>query len=145
MVPIPAPACTGRCPGAKSTLHSLLPVALTAVALQATPWPANGQAERPAPRPDPLHAQAPVPPLVHNSAMATYRRQVAVPLGSWREANDTVTRIGGWRAYTREANQAEAPAAAAPATAASTPMAKPAAPAPTLPSGHGGHHEPETK
>ena len=60
--------------------------------------------------PDPLDARSVVPPSVHSSALASFRRFVEVPVGSWREANETVTRIGGWRAYTREANQPEAPA-----------------------------------
>ena len=65
--------------------------------------------------PDPLDAQANVPPLIHQSPLARYRSAGDVKVGSWREANDTVTRIGGWRAYAREA-QAPAAAASAPAT-----------------------------
>lgn len=65
--------------------------------------------------PDPLDAQASVPPSIHRSPLARYRSAGDVELGSWREANDTVTRIGGWRAYAREAH-APAAAASAPAT-----------------------------
>ncbi|MDP1650823.1 MAG: hypothetical protein Q8M01_21860 [Rubrivivax sp.] len=86
-----------------------------------------------------------MPPYVHTSTLANYRRLGEVPVGSWREANDTVTRIGGWRAYTREAKQPEGPADAASAAAAGTPAAKTTAPMPTMPSGHGGHRDPETK
>lgn len=71
--------------------------------------------------PDPLDARAATAPLVHRSAFDAYRRlgdEQAVP---WREANETVKRIGGWRNYAREA--------AAPAAAASAPAAPPAAPA----------------
>jgi len=51
---------------------------------------------------------------VHTSSFAAYRRHAeAEPIG-WREANDTVARIGGWRAYAREA------AAASPAPASAT-------------------------
>lgn len=48
----------------------------------------------------------------------------------WREANDTVGKVGGWRAYAKEAH--EAPAAAAPAPAA-TGTADP----------HAGHAKPQ--
>ena len=52
----------------------------------------------------------------------------------WKDANDTVGRIGGWREYARESEQGGAtrPATAAPGNTA--PGAAPAAPA-----GHGGH------
>jgi hypothetical protein len=53
-------------------------------------------------------------------------------VGSWREANDTVNRIGGWRAYAREAKPPESPPPAANGTAAAVAPAKPAA-------GHGHH------
>ena len=79
---------------------------------------------QPAPsRPDPLDAQAQVPPAVHTSPLATYRRLGDDRRVPWPEANATVNRIGGWRAYAREAQQ--------PADAASaTPKAAPPAPAP---------------
>jgi len=52
---------------------------------------------------------------VHSSAFTGYRRQAEpAPIG-WRDANDTVTRIGGWRAYAREAAEPSAPAASTPA------------------------------
>jgi hypothetical protein len=64
-------------------------------------------------RPDPLDASAPVAPLTHRSALAAYRPAHDVPVGSWKDANDTVTRIGGWRAYAREpAAPSSAPAPA---------------------------------
>ena len=67
-------------------------------------------------KPDPLNAQAVVPALVHTSAFAAYRRYADAAPIAWKEANDTVTRIGGWRAYAREAAD---PSPAAPAAAAS--------------------------
>lgn len=83
---------------------------------------------------DPLQPGAAVPPLVYSSPLARYRVAGDVAVGSWTEANDTVTRIGGWRTYAREASQPEAPtpvpaARTAPA-AASSPPAEP---------GHGKH------
>jgi len=111
--------------------------ACTALAALATPLAARAQAPVPpvlGTRPDPLDAQARVPPLLHQSAFAQYRRLGEVPVGSWREANDTVTRIGGWRAYAREAAEpalpaASLPAVSVPAGSASAPGMKPAEPA----------------
>jgi hypothetical protein len=70
------------------------------------------------PRPDPADAKAPTGALVYRSALAAYRSHGAPvsPL-PWREANDAVERIGGWRAYAREASAAPAPAASAPGAA----------------------------
>ena len=66
------------------------------------------------PKPDPLDAQAAVPALVHRSSLARYRRLGDDKPTPWREANDTVTRIGGWRAYAREAQQPDPAPARAP-------------------------------
>lgn len=81
---------------------------------------------------NPLDATVAVPPVVHRSVFSGYRAQADAPLLGWKAANDEVGRIGGWRAYAREAN---APAATAPASA-------PAASAPQKPgpSGHPPHH-----
>lgn len=38
-----------------------------------------------------------------NSTFTGYRAYTEQPVGSWRDANDEVGRIGGWRAYAREA------------------------------------------
>jgi hypothetical protein len=115
-------------------IGALLAAASVAVA-QTAPTPST-------PKRDPLNAAEAVPPIQHRSAIANYRRHAEQPVGSWREANDTVTRIGGWRAYAREANQPEAPAAtpAPAAPAASSPAA--AKPAPAGHAGHIGHSKP---
>lgn len=68
-------------------------------------------------RPDPLNPGAAVPAATHATALARYRSAGDAKVGSWREANDTVARIGGWRVYAREAAQPEA----VPAPAASQP------------------------
>jgi hypothetical protein len=90
-------------------------------------------APRPAPTADPLDPAASVPALVYRSSLSTdYRRLRADPAVPWREANDTVGRIGGWRAYLREASQPEptaAPSAPVPPVPPSRP-ASAAAPAP---------------
>ena len=76
-----------------------------------------------------LDSAAPVAPLRHASAFADYRPLEESKVGSWREANDNVGRIGGWRNYAREASAALKAEAAAAAAAAS----RPASPAPAGP------------
>lgn len=51
----------------------------------------------------PLNAQAPVPTLSYTSSLSSYRPVLELSVGSWREANERVGRIGGWRVYQREA------------------------------------------
>lgn len=105
---------------ARCAAAGLLVLALPAAA-------ASGTTPR-ADRPDPLDSQAPVPALDHRSPLEGYRRlgeDIRVP---WRAANETVNRIGGWRAYAREAE----PPQAAPLPAA--PAAAPVPPAPARPS-----------
>lgn len=71
-----------------------------------------------APRADPLDAQARVPAVTYRSPLASYRRLGDDKPVPWKEANDTVTRIGGWRTYTRQAQQPDVPASAPVATPA---------------------------
>jgi len=73
-------------------------------------------------RPDPADARAAVPPVAYTSPFSGYARVGEGKPVSWREANDTVARIGGWRVYSREAQIPEA-----------------VAPAPAGGSGHSGH------
>jgi hypothetical protein len=79
----------------------------------------------------PADATATVPPPTYRSAFTGYKRLSEPPPADWKAANQNVERIGGWRAYAREAN-APSPAASAPAPAASAPetMRMPRAPAP---------------
>ncbi|MCU0923670.1 MAG: hypothetical protein MUF16_25655 [Burkholderiaceae bacterium] len=99
-----------------STRLGLLAAAwlVAAAGTQAQPAPATSTASNA----DPLQPDAAVPPVVYTSPLARYRIARDVEVGSWREANDTVTRIGGWRAYARQASQPEAPVPA-PAAASS--------------------------
>jgi len=83
-------------------------------------------------RPDPLDASAGAPSAAHRSAFKDYRRLDEAPAVRWRDANDTVDRIGGWRSYAREA---AAPAPSAAPAAASAPRTPPRPPA----TGHDGH------
>lgn len=84
-------------------LRRLVPAALLAGATAALAAP-----------PDPLDAEAPVPPLRHDSVTARHRPLAAQPVAPWQASNDTVGRVGGWRAYAREAHSGAADAAAAP-------------------------------
>jgi hypothetical protein len=92
-------------------------------------WPLAAAAQTAPPRPDPLDAKAAAASLSYRSSLADYRRSATDPAPlDWREANAQVERIGGWRAYAREAN---APEPAASATVPSAPRAShPAPPAP---------------
>lgn len=98
---------------------------------------------------DPLDAKAKVPAIVYQSPLRDYAKPGAPPISSWREANDNVNRIGGWRAYTREASRALSAEAApavvpavvppvAPAGSTPQPEAKPKA-SPMPGAGHGAH------
>jgi hypothetical protein len=78
--------------------HWLAPVILLAVATALYAQPASPVAPG-----DPLDEHAPVPTVTHASALAQYRKLTEEPVISWREANETVSRIGGWRSYAREA------------------------------------------
>jgi hypothetical protein len=73
-----------------------------------------------------------VPAASYASPLAGYRRLGDDKRVSWKDANETVNRIGGWRVYTREAQQPDA-AGSAPAAGAVPAPAAGAAPA------HGGH------
>ena len=85
-------------------------------------------------RADATDPKAVVPPLVYNSVLRGYRPNVEIEVGAWKDINDNVGRIGGWRVYAKEARQPDAAttdtgAASAPAN----PNAKP------MPAGHSGH------
>ncbi len=81
----------------------------TAIAVQAQGAGSPGAASpAPAARPDPLDARADVPALSYRSSFSRYRSLSDDKPLSWREANEAVARIGGWRVYAREARQPEA-------------------------------------
>ena len=51
-------------------------------------------------------ARTPVVPLAYQSPFAGYRPFSDDSVSPWREVNDLVGRIGGWKAYAREAYDA---------------------------------------
>ena len=58
-------------------------------------------------QPDPLNAQAHTPALEYQSPLSGYQPYSEPPLQNWREANDLVGRIGGWRTYAQEPWEAQ--------------------------------------
>ncbi len=94
-------------------------------------------------RPDPLDPKAQVPSVRYESSFAQFRRIGDDKPLAWREANDAVARIGGWRVYAREAQLPDPAAAEKPAAPAQTPaQTPPIAPAPAakpMPPGPSGH------
>lgn len=114
---------------------------LLAASLAASPL-VHAQADPKAGKPDPSNAMAVVPAATYSSPLARYRSAGEIKLGSWQEVNETVTRIGGWRAYAREASQPEPAAqldASRPASAAA-PAPAPAATGPMPAHGTHGKH-----
>lgn len=67
------------------------------------------------------NAQTPAPaattietaPAAFRSALEGYQAYTDEKTVNWKEANDSVGRIGGWREYAKEARQPSAPDAAA--------------------------------
>lgn len=102
--------------------------------LTATALIAAGAAVAQTAGPGAVTAPAPVtapaqPAHAWRSAFDGYEAFADAPITSWRESNDTVGRIGGWRVYAREA----AGAASAPAAPGQPPAA---APGSVGPAGH---------
>jgi len=107
----------------KTICRGVLAAALVSTSLISTPL----LAAAPPPTPDPADPQAAVPATVWRSALSRFRPGNDADARNWREANDEVTRIGGWRTYLREAHAPEPPAQDA--------VGAP----PKPPAGHGGH------
>jgi hypothetical protein len=77
--------------------------------------------------------------LKFDSVLSQYKPMTDQKLGSWRDANDTVTRIGGWRAYLKQSQTPDAtrPVPAAPSVPAPSPAPSQLAPKAADP--HAGH------
>ena len=76
--------------------------------------PAAGPAAPPTPQ-----------PLAFQSALQGYQPYTDDKIGNWKAANDTTARIGGWRAYAKEASAPAATPAPAAAAVPATGTAKP--------------------
>lgn len=72
---------------------------LTAFAL-----PVSAQPARAAPATGPVAQEQPLP---YRSAFEGYRPFDDQKVAPWKESNDTVGRIGGWRAYAKEAQESQ--------------------------------------
>lgn len=79
-------------------------------------------------------AQAAPTALPYRSVFDGYQPFTDEKLKSWKDSNNTVEKIGGWRAYAKEAAE---PASADTQTPAATPASPAAAPNPHA--GHGKH------
>lgn len=55
----------------------------------------------PSPAVDPLDARSPVPRLSLRSSLSDYRLHKDAAVGPWRQLNDTVRDVGGWKTYAR--------------------------------------------
>lgn len=82
--------------------------------------PGLSVAQSPTPAAPASAAQASQSP-VFRSAMEGYKPYTEEATANWREANDTTARIGGWRAYAKEARQPLVPEAAPPGDARTAP------------------------
>lgn len=132
MVPTPTHRCR------PCALPSLLFTALLAAQAQAQPTATTA-------RPDPLDPKARVPATRYESSLGQVRRIGDDKPLTWRDANEAVARIGGWRVYAREAQQPDPAPSTTPAAApAQAPASAPADTAKPAPAGHGGHggHKP---
>ena len=70
--------------------------------------------------------------LQYVSPLRAYKAYADQPVESWREANDRVGRIGGWRAYAKEAQTG--------VSAKDAPQ-EPARPPSSAADPHAGHHQ----
>jgi hypothetical protein len=96
-------AASAMTPAVKSAATpAVAPAATQPQAPAASPAPAAPAAQA-ARRPDPTDASVAVPATPHRTALTGYRRLTDDAPRAWRESNETVARIGGWRTYLREA------------------------------------------
>ncbi len=107
-------------------VHSISP----AVVLLVLALPAHAQPPRDAEARNPGDPRAQVPSLQYSSPFAGYRPFAAGAVGPWKDVNDEVARIGGWKAYAREAYEASKQAAPATDGAAKAPAAPKESPGP---------------
>jgi hypothetical protein len=77
----------------------------TATLAQSTPSSPSLSSPSPSEHPA-LSKQSTTAVQTNSSYFSGYKPQQEVKVGNWRDANDQVGRIGGWRVYTREAAEA---------------------------------------
>lgn len=108
---------------------SLVALQFAATLLSSTSMPAlaQGGSGVSVSRAGPADASASVPRVVHQSSFSAYRGFSDQEVKDWRESNDNVGRIGGWRTYAQE-SQPSKPAAKTPPPPAADGMAPKPAP-----------------
>ena len=111
--------------------QGVLALTLTLMLTLAAATAAQAHGAAAAPKADPLDPKAAVPAPVYRSAFEGYKPYTDEIAGNWKEANDTVGKIGGWRVYARQARE---PDAAAGNAASTRPE-----PAKSMPGSHLGH------
>ena len=123
-----------------------LPAACVAAIFTAAVGAAWAQASAPIPPVAQPSAVGKAAPTIYRSAFDGYSGHADIPVRPWREVNDQVGRIGGWRVYAREGQTSGAAptsgghaghtrtGAPRPASAASG-----ASSAPAATGGHAGH------
>ena len=92
--------------------------------------------------PEPIVAKAAVPVLNYQSPFRDYRLFGDAKPIAWKDANDEVARIGGWRAYAKEATETPSAPPTAPVDKAPATASKPSVPDKPH-SGHQGHGQPK--
>ena len=85
-----------------SSLHAALVVLLASLW---TPLATAQTAAVPLAKPVVPTATTDAASLPYRSALEGYQRYTDEKTVNWKEANDTTARIGGWRAYAKEASQ----------------------------------------
>lgn len=106
-------------------LDSNLPAALALLVASLWATQATAQTSAVAPvKPVAPAAVADTAPPPYRSALEGYQRYTDEKTVNWKDANDAVARIGGWREYAKEASQTQAPEGAAKLDSGATP-AKP--------------------
>ena len=108
----------------------------TAASAQTMVAPAVTPVAAPAVAPAPMAPPSQTaPPAAYRSAFEGYQAYSDEKIAPWKESNDTVGKVGGWRAYAKEAQEPQAPGARQPAAAGAAVGAGAANP-------HAGHGKP---
>ena len=110
-------------------LYSSLPAAVGLLVVSLWATQANAQASASASAASPANLAPPATPEptalpAYRSALEGYQRYTEEKTVNWKDANDATARIGGWRAYAKEASQPQAPEGAGQPEAGAMP-AKP--------------------
>ncbi len=105
-------------------------VALAVTLLSLCSSAANAQSAAPAP---PAAAMTAVAPAAFRSAFEGYQPYTDEKMLPWKQANDAVGQIGGWREYAKEAGRPGPPAQAGDGAAKTDPKAGNAKPGRTSP------------